>query len=105
MYPQVERCICSHILYQIGQRIPLYLHTERVPGRAGSGSGIDTYSVVHKIRRKSRILDLMVFQASRELMDDGSNHLQVSQLFCTYMIVDKTPGITHPDGIRWGRGR
>ena len=79
----VKRSLRAQILRQVGDGVTLDLHGGGVPGEAGGGGGIDAGGMVHKVGRKSGILDLGVLQISGELMNDGADHLQMAQFFCT----------------------
>ena len=79
----VKRSLRCKIFRKIGNRISLHLHGCGAPGETGGGGGVDTGGVIHEIGGKGRILDLGILQIPGELMDDGSDHLQVSQFFCT----------------------
>ena len=47
--------------------------------------------MIHKVRGKSGILDLGILQVSCQLMNDGTNHLQMPQFFCTCIVVKMKP--------------
>ena len=81
--PKTRCRLRSQILRQVCNGVALDLHTGGCPGEAGGGSRVDASRVVHEIGSKGRVLDLGVGQLPGELVDDGSDHLQVSQLLCT----------------------
>ena len=78
-----NRTICCQILCQVGNEIAFDLHGCRRPGESGRGSWVYTGSMINKIRVKTTALDLFFREIFRQLVNDGSNHLQVAQFFCT----------------------
>ena len=50
-------------------------------GEPEAAGGVDTGGVVDKVGHKSALLNLAVGELAGELVDDGADHLQVSQLF------------------------
>lgn len=79
----VKRSLCSKILRQIGNGISLNLHHTAVIYGPGCSVGINTGGMVYKIGSKGRILDLGVLQIPCQLVDDGADHFQMPQFFCT----------------------
>ena len=77
------RSLRCKIFRKICKGIAFHLHGYGTPGETGGGSGVDTGGVIHEIGSKGRVLDLGILQIPGELMDDGPDHLQVSQFFCT----------------------
>lgn len=75
--------ICAQILCQVCDGIALDLHAGSAVREAGGGSRIYTRCVVNKIRGEGRVLDLRILQIPGQLMDDGANHFQMPQFFCT----------------------
>ena len=71
------------ILCQVGDEIALAGHACRAVGEAGGGGGIYAGSAVHKIGVKPSGLDLLLGKIAGQLMDDGPDHFQMSQLFRT----------------------
>ena len=67
------------ILREIGDDIALYGHGGRVPRKSGGGRGVNAGGVVYEIRIKAGGLDVLFREISGELVDDGSDHLQMTQ--------------------------
>lgn len=74
----------GQILGEVGDGIAFDADACGVPGRAGGGGGVDAGGVVDEVGHKSALLNLAVGELAGELVDDGADHLQVSQLFGTY---------------------
>ena len=70
----------GQVLCQVGDQVALDGHGRRVPRGAGGGGGIHTGGVIHEIRLVSRLLDLLRRHVPGQLVDDGADDLQVSQL-------------------------
>ena len=68
------------VLCHVGDHVALDGHGRRVPRGAGGGGGIHTGGVIHEIRLVSRLLDLLRRHVPGQLVDDGADDLQVSQL-------------------------
>ena len=71
------------VFTQIRNRITGYLDAGCGPGISGGSGRLDTGSMIHKIRSKGRVFDLLFIQIAGQLMDQGTNHLQVPQFFGT----------------------
>ena len=102
----------GQILGQVGDGVALDADARGIPRRTGGGGGVDPGRVVHKIGHKPAFLHLRVRELPRELMYNGADHLQVSQLFGTYLRVKMEPeerGAIHKRGggrdtaCRWKR--
>ena len=91
MYPQVERCIRTHVFYQIRDGIALNLQECCGKRSSRGGLGIDADGVIHKIWGKCGLLNLAIFQIAGQLMNDSTYHFQMPQFFCTYNIMEMTP--------------
>lgn len=91
MLPVHNRPIRCQILCQIRDHITGDLHGSGAPRRAGGGDRINAGSMIHKVSVKPGGSDLIFTEVSGELMDDGSNHLQVPQLFCPQTLEMITP--------------
>lgn len=76
--------LCCHILSQIGNNISSDLHGRGRPGITGGELRIYAGGMVHKIGVKTGGSDLLLTQVTGELVDQSSNHFQVTQFFCTY---------------------
>lgn len=74
----------SHILCQVRYDIPLHADPGGVPGSPGGGGGIDTRGVVHKVGGKATGTELFLGEIAGQLVYNGADHLQMSQLFRTY---------------------
>jgi len=74
-----------HILDQVCHRIPLYLHTESVPGGARCRGRINAHSMVDEIGGKRRFLDLAVLKIPCKLMNDRTDHFQMAQFLRPYI--------------------
>ena len=81
MYPQVERCIRCQVLHQICHGVAFDLHGSGAPWETGSRCGINTGGMVNKVGCESRILNLVILQIPCQLVDDGTDHFQMAQLF------------------------
>ena len=79
------------ILCQIRDHLTGDLHGSGAPRRAGGGDRINAGSMIHKVSVKPGGSDLIFTEVSGELMDDGSNHLQVPQLFGSYLVLRNVP--------------
>ena len=77
-----SRTICCKVLCQVGDGIARDLHGTGGPRRAGSKLWENAGRVVDKIGGEARLADLLLRQIARELVDDGANHLKMSQLLC-----------------------
>ena len=93
LYPQAALAICGKVLNKISHGISLDLHGCCGVGETGSGGGVDTGGVIHEVGRKGTVLNLAVFQIPGQLMDDGADHFQVSQFFCTCIEVKMKPRV------------
>lgn len=85
--------LCGKVLNKISHGISLDLHGCCGVGETGSGGGVDTGGVIHEVGRKGTVLNLAVFQIPGQLMDDGADHFQVSQFFCTCIEVKMKPRV------------
>ena len=82
------RTICCQVLCQIGDSIAGGLHRGGTPGSTGSSSGVYAGGVINEIGVKSCGFDLLIGEVSGQLMNYGSYHLQMTQLFGTYRGVE-----------------
>ena len=71
------------IFRQICDNIAFDADTGSVPGSTGGGSGIDACGMVHKVAVKARRADLIIGEVPGQLVDDGTNHLKMSQFLGT----------------------
>ena len=81
----------SQVFRQIRHGIPLDLHGSGTPGEAGGCGRVDPHGVIHEIGGEGRILDLGILQVPGQLMDDGADHLQMTQLFRAHIYDKKAP--------------
>ena len=87
----VKRTLGTQILCKIRDGIALDLHGCGAPGEAGGGGGIDPGGVVHKIGGEGGILDLGILQIPGQLVDNGTDHLQMAQFLSTCRGVNLYP--------------
>ena len=73
------RSIRGQIFSEISNHIALDRHTGGAPRKTGGGSGIDTRRVIHKIGVEARCFDLIIAQIPCQLVDNCSDHFQVSE--------------------------
>ena len=81
----------GQILRQVGDQVALDGHGRRVPRGAGGGGGIHPGGVIHKIRLVSRLFDLLRRHVPGQLVDDGADDLQVSQLLGAQRSIGNVP--------------
>ena len=81
----------GQVLRQVGDQVALDGHGRRVPRGAGGGGGIHPGGVIHKIRLVSRLLDLLRRHVPGQLVDDGADDLQVSQLLGAQRSIGNVP--------------
>lgn len=74
------RSIRSEVFREVADGVAGDLHSGGGPGVAGGKLGIDTGGMVHKVGVEPGGLDLVLVQVPRQLVDDGPDHLQMSQL-------------------------
>ena len=78
-----SRTIGPHVFNKIGNGVPFDLKKCRCERRAGGRLRVHTDGVVDEVRRKSRILNLTVFQIPGQLMHNGTHHFKVAQFLRT----------------------
>ena len=83
--------ICRKVLRQISDGIAGGLDGAGGPGEAGGGGGIHPGGVIHKIRLVSRLFDLLRRHVPGQLVDDGADDLQVSQLLGAQRSIGNVP--------------
>lgn len=86
-----SRTIGGQVLRQVGDQVALDGHGRRVPRGAGGGGGIHPGGVIHKIRLVSRLFDLLRRHVPGQLVDDGADDLQVSQLLGAQRSIGNVP--------------
>lgn len=77
------RSLCCQIFCQVSDGIAFDSHHTGVVQSTGGSVGKYACGVIHKVRGKGRVLDLGIFQIPGKLMDNGTDHFQVPQFFCT----------------------
>ena len=70
----------------VGDGIARDLHRRRRPRIAGGELREYAGRVVNEIGIEAGLLDLIYREVPRELMDDGADHFQMSELFCTHVV-------------------
>ena len=73
----------GEVLGEVGDGIARDLHRRRRPRIAGGELREHAGRVVDEIGIEAGLLDLIYREVPRELMDDGADHLKMSQLLCT----------------------
>ena len=81
-----------HVFHEIGHGIAFDGHGSRRPGGAGGRLGIDPCGVVHEIGGECWVFVLGILHVSGPLMDNGTNHFQMSQFLRTNIGVKSTSG-------------
>ena len=81
----------TQILAKIRHRISLNLHGGSSPREAGGSSWVNSDSVIHKIGSKGAVLDLGILQISGQLMNNCTNHLQMTKFFRAHIYDKKAP--------------
>lgn len=76
----------GHILAQVGDGITGGLHGGGGEGHAAGGLRPDANGVIDEVGCEAGIFDLFDGEIPGELVDDGADHLQMSQLYCTLMM-------------------
>lgn len=77
----------GHILAQVGDGITSGLHGGGGEGHAAGGLRPDANGVIDEVGCEAGIFDLFDGEIPGELVDDGADHLQMSQLIGTTLIV------------------
>lgn len=75
--------LCAHILVEVGNGIPCHRECVGVERCARGRHRIDACGVIDKIIIEAGRLDLVRGHVSGKLIDDGSHHFQMGQLFRT----------------------
>ena len=76
-----NRTIGRHILRQIGDHIAGHADRRRRPRRAGCKLRKDARRVIDEVRIIAGLFDLLRRHAARELVDDRSDHLEMTKFF------------------------
>lgn len=72
------------VFRQITDHITLDCHGCGIIGPTGGSGGVDSCRVIHEVGIKACGFDLIFAQIAGQLMDNGADHLQVPEFFCTY---------------------
>ena len=75
--------ISRQTLMQVGDGVALARYRKGVEGHSGRRYGVDTRSMIDKVRVKARRLDVLLTQVACKLIHDSSYHLKVIELLCT----------------------
>ena len=86
-----SRTIRGQVLGEVCDDIALHPNPGGIPGGTGGGRRIDAGSVVDEVGGKAAFPQLLLGEVSGELMDNGADHLQVSQFLCPYRRVKMAP--------------
>ena len=73
----------SQVLGEVCHRVAFDGHRRGVPGESSGCSGVNAYCMIDEVRGKGAVLNLLIAEIPGQLMDDGPDHLQVSQFLCT----------------------
>lgn len=77
----------GQVLSQITDDIALYLHRRSRPRCSGRKLWIDTSRMVDKIRLHPSCLNVIHGHSPRQLLNNCTNHFQMVEFFCTYMVI------------------
>ena len=69
--------IRGEVFVKVGDRVALGLHICRRPRHTACRCRVNTGRVIHIIRSESGIHDLFAAEIASELVNDGSDHLQM----------------------------
>lgn len=72
----------GQILCQIRNQVTFYGHGCGIPRESGGCCGINACGVIHKIRIKAALLDIVITEIPRQLVHDRANHLKMPQFLC-----------------------
>ena len=87
-----SRTIGGHVLGEVGDGVAGGLECGGREGHSACGLRPDAGGVIHKVDVKAGFFDLLDGEVAGELVDDGADHLQMSQLYCTPMMdIKKQP--------------
>ena len=96
-----SRTIGGHILAQVGDGITSGLHGGRGEGHAAGGLRPDANGVIDEVGCEARIFDLFDGEIPGELVDNGADHLQMSQLLGANIIEETgDPAVGHGKFLR-----
>ena len=82
----------GHVLGEVGDGVAGGLEGGGGEGHSACGLRPDAGGVIHKVDVKAGLFDLLDGEVAGELVDDGADHLQMRQLYCTPMMdIKKQP--------------
>ena len=81
----------GEVLGEVGDGIARDLHRRRRPRIAGGELREHAGRVVDEIGIEAGLLDLIYREVSRELVDDGADHLKMPQLLCAQRSIGNVP--------------
>lgn len=91
----------GHVLAQVGDGITSGLHGGRGEGHAAGGLRPDANGVIDEVGCEAGIFDLFDGEIPGELVDDGADHLQMSQLLGANIIEETgDPAVGHGKFLR-----
>ena len=81
----------GHVLAQVGDGITSGLHGGRGEGHAAGGLRPDANGVIDEVGCEAGIFDLFDGEIPGELVNDGADHLQMSQLLGAQRSIGNVP--------------
>ena len=81
----------GEVLGEVGDGIARDLHRRRRPRIAGGKLREHAGRVVNEIGVEAGLFDLIYREVSRELVDDGADHLKMPQLLCAQRSIGNVP--------------
>ena len=88
----------GQILREIGNHIAFDLHTGGTPGETGGGSGINAGGMIDEIGGKICHAGILVGEITGQLIDHGTNHLQMAQFLSTCIVLKIAPRLCKSQG-------
>lgn len=83
--------LCCHVFMKIGDGIAFHGKFRGVEGVARGIYGIDADGVVDEVFIETAFFDFVDGEISRQLMYDGADHLEVTELFGTFFRYKNDP--------------
>lgn len=84
--------LCGQVLGQVRDGVAGDGDAVRTPGGAGGGGGVDRGGVIDEVGGEATLLDVTFCEVPRQLVNDGSHHLQVAQFLGAWIV----SGFAHP---------
>ncbi len=75
------------VLVEVGDDIALDAYIFHIERHTRGGDGVDAGGVIDKIGGKGRGSDLLLREIGGELVENGGDHLKVSELFGAYVVL------------------